>query len=210
MLLNKKSVSELLECSIEKVDSEIKDKNLNTVEIYGETKVEYNSLIKYFINQNCYEIKYFDTKKECISDYLYDTQIKEISDYNSVVMNKYTNENFIQSNTFVVNPIVNKDKFEFQSELLEKKGFSESNIDKITDMLVSIFPTNRLEFFNEIILNTQFQYNESIVSISDYSIIEFNGIIIVFHLDLHNGLKTTINSMWLKKDFPLSIPIPTK
>jgi len=209
MLLKRESVSELLECSIETVNSMIESKKLNTVEKYGELKVEYNSVLIYMSKKSNVVINYFDTEKEIISDYLSDKTIKEISDYNSVIIKKYTDMEFINENSFVVNPIVNCDKVSIQPDIwLNKNGFSRDKIYEITSELNFIFK-NYQYLFKDILDNTQYYYHK--IDISDFSIIEIGNIIIVFHLDLHNGLGITINSMWnkvdikLKKEFPLSI-----
>ena len=136
----------------------------------GECKSNY---VLNTINQNDKIIKnYFSNSYNIVNHF-----------HNSVVahMNRLK---FYTSNTFGVNP-------------LGTNGLSNSIVDSITDKLLKIFPATKSgvdKFFN-FIDDSQIYANHSPFSIEDYAVCELNGYIIVFHLDLYNGLGTTINNI---------------
>lgn len=213
MLVRKESVCEVLDCGVDTIEEMVKSNQFKIVDNYGEELVDYTTVENHFNDEDCLSIEYFTKEDGVVSDFLSDEKIKEISDFNSVVMFRFSGLDRIKSNTFIVNPIVNYDKFSLgETYKVEKNGFCLEEIDEITLELNHIFSPKRVRFINDVIDNTQFWYSN--IDISDYSIIKYNGLIIVFHLDLMNGYGITINSIWrekdieLKKDFPKSISIP--
>lgn len=95
---------------------------------------------------------------------------------------------FSEFNTFKVN------------NLIDKVSFRE--IENITAILLKLFPANKIgnKVFNDVMEKSQFYNNDSVLSISDYSIIEIDEYIICFHLDLFHNLGITISSIYRKQD----------
>lgn len=148
--------------------------------------------------------KAFDVKEEYINEYI-ENWDREIMENFSL---RYKND-LMDINTFVVNPYIQK--FLIMDE-----------IEMITEKLLCIFPVSQNKKFNDFIYSVQFSSCENIpiinedssdftkkmakpnaFNISDYSIFEMDGYIIVFHLDLYNGVGVNITSIFRKDESPL-------
>ena len=99
------------------------------------------------------------------------------------------NTDLLNCNTFVVNAAI-------------LKHITATELDEITKSLLNLFPDdkkglNRLYRLMDI---TQTWRSDEPISISDYTLMEYNGYIISFHLDLQNGLGMTLSSVYRKED----------
>ena len=150
------------------------------------------------------EFKAFDVEEEYINEYIEDWG-KEIIENFSL---RYKND-LMDINTFVVNPYI-------------QHFITMDEIEMITEKLLYIFPVSQNKKFNDFIDSVQFSSCENIptinkdssnftkkmakpnvFNISDYSIFEMDGYIIVFHLDLCNGVGVNITSIFRKNESPL-------
>jgi len=165
------------------------------------------------------KIKFFNTNKEFINDYLEDWESDILK--NCILLQYKSGQQIIKSNTFVLNPDI-------------LNYITREEIETLTLKLNTRLPPNENEKFNNLISKTQFHSHEghiiingvmvqrkktkkkppiSLLNISDYSIMEIEDYILVFHSDLNNGLGISINNIWrkdqikLKKDFKRTIKI---
>ena len=164
-------------------------KKLNQIEevVVDTTNVDMNSPIPVIktISQDDKNINnYFDNAKTVVN---YN---------NNSVDASFHRLDFHKSNTFIVNPF-------------GMSNVSIVEVDNITDRLLNIFPDtpSGLEKFDTFTIDGQIWSSPCVFNVEDYAICEFNGYIITFHLDLFNGLGTTINnivpksSVVMKQDF---------
>lgn len=210
MLLRTESVCELLDCGVNDVDKLISESKLKTTLRNDKLYIDYNSVFEILDSDSyLYDIEYFTKKDGCISDYLYEKEINEIRDFNSLTMKRFSNLDFIYSDTFYVNPIVNYNTYDFgNGKKLDKVGITDFDIGFITNELLYLFSEDRIKLFNDVVYETQMYYNG--FEPLDYSLMKFRDYTIIFHLDLFNDLGVTINSIYMNKDIEFKKDLPKK
>jgi len=138
--------------------------------------------------------KTFDTDKYYIDDYVKNWRGKILTNCSMFNLN-----NMFLINSFVVNGYV-------------LNHITEEELNEITKSLLNVFPLDNSnnKDFNRITHGAQFKSNTDNFFISDYAITEYKKYIIIWHLDLNNGLNTNISSIFKKKDFELLKPLTKK
>ena len=99
------------------------------------------------------------------------------------------NKSLVELNTFFVNTAI-------------LNHITAVELDDITKLLLKFFPTDKkgVKRFYRLMEITQTWRSDEPISISDYTLMEYNGYIISFHLDLQNGLGMTLSSVYRKED----------
>jgi len=141
--------------------------------------------------------KTFNTKKHYIDEYLTAWRNQLFPDI--LTTHLKWNIPIIELNTFIINQTVLKE-------------ISQVELEKLTSKLLNIFPVSKSgkRYFDKVIGCSQFKSNTDNFSISDYSIVQFEQYIIIWHLDLYHKMGITINSIFKTSNIKLLKPLNKK
>ena len=149
-----------------------------------------------------------DIQTEYIDEYI-ERFDKVIFDDSTILMYKNFNLLPFESNSFWINWYV-------------FRNFNIYEVDYITLKLLQYLPETSQDNFNKLIDNSQFMSRYTYPNpnkkdeylpfdgISNYSIFEFEGYVVIFHLDIYNGLKCTISNIFRKDDIEMKKPFLKK
>lgn len=144
------------------------------------------------------QIHTLDNKNEVIEDYLPIDFVNNMMFHNTEISITINRISHIEENSFFFNGIIPS-----------VSGINLNEIKKVSEKLLEIFPNDNNDLIHEIIFLSQFNLGTvSFLTISDYSLIEFQGYYIFFHLSPKLGI--TITSMWRKSDLRLKKPLSVK
>ena len=144
------------------------------------TKMEKNEEVVYAINP----------KDKNHTHYIGTESYREIIELNGTMYHcVFKKKSLLEHNTFFINPAI-------------LNHISKDELDEITKSLLEFFATDKRGVLriNKLTDITQTWRGDSPFSVSDYTLMEYKGYIISFHIDLHNGLGITLSSIYRKED----------